>query len=692
MSAYFDLIQTFYIVPESVSNASELMLSSINLYFRSKPSIGSGISGLEKPGISIWICEVENSEPNPTKVIKKSIISIPYDQINISTNASTATSIRFNSPVIINSGKFYGIVVKFDDPHFDIWYNKQGDILIGPNGPTNIPSTGSQSRFDGILYKSTSTGGQLPLSDRDLKFKVNIAKFTANSGSFNLSNKPYEFLTVNSIKGNLLGGEKVYKVSNTANGTVSFLSNSNVLVGTGTSFTSHTEGQYIVLESGSNRNVLKIQNISNNTYLTLENIPSFSNTSLSYSVPPVASVYYTDYSKNIVYLTDSNVSNSSFRFSANSNLKAEISGTEFNITSLDRYKVDSFIPKLLISNPSSSDVTVSYKLADSSNTIASSYTRLELSKENMANTLSYILSRSDEVVTSGLFGPTNRSSSILVDFNTNISNSNLFSVPYINSGELDFYINQNDINSSSLATVNGIENYDTEIDRNGLAKSKHISKKINFAEGRLAEDIRVFLTAYRPSATDIKVYVKVHNPADKDTFDDKGWTPLELKDSIDKFSSIGSNEYFEYEYGLFQAPETHFNLTGTFLSVFNSDTITTSIDHTSNLPVGSLVKVYDPLIKDNYDVFIVKTVTSNSIVLNKPIRDNNISGNMFVDKLKYKNVAWNNLSNDGIIRYINSDMIEFDTFSSMQVKVVLLSNNSNITPKVDQIQVIGVSA
>ena len=65
---------------------------------------------------------------------------------------------------------------------------------------------------------------------------------------------------------------------------------------------------------------------------------------------------------------------------------------------------------------------------------------------------------------------------------------------------------------------------------------------------------------------------------------------------------------------------------------------------------------------------------------------------MFVDKLKYKNTAWNNLSNDNIIRYINSDMIEFDTFSSMQIKVVLLSNNSNVVPKVDQLQVIGVSA
>ena len=243
-----------------------------------------------------------------------------------------------------------------------------------------------------------------------------------------------------------------------------------------------------------------------------------------------------------------------------------------------------------------------------------------------------------------------------------------------------------------MATINGITNYDTEIDKNGLAKSKHISRKINFAEGRLAEDIRVFLTGYRPAGTEIKVYAKVHNPADKDTFDDKGWTPLELKDSIDKFSSDDPRDYYEYEYGAMQVPETNIGLTGTFLTVFNSDTVTTSVNQTGIVAIGDLINIFDPLIKDNYDVFIVKNVTSNTIVLNKPVRNLNISGNMFVDKLKYKNTAWNNLSNDNIIRYINSDMIEFDTFSSMQIKVVLLSNNSNVVPKVDQLQVIGVSA
>ncbi len=40
----------------------------------------------------------------------------------------------------------------------------------------------------------------------------------------------------------------------------------------------------------------------------------------------------------------------------------------------------------------------------------------------------------------------------------------------------------------------------------------------------------------------------------------------------------------------------------------------------------------------------------------------------------------------------NSGLVEFDTYSSMQIKIVLLAEQSHIVPKVEQVQVIGVSA
>ena len=58
MSAYFDVIQTFYVNSDAVNNATEIMLTSLDLFFRTKPSLTANISGSSKPGVSVWICEV----------------------------------------------------------------------------------------------------------------------------------------------------------------------------------------------------------------------------------------------------------------------------------------------------------------------------------------------------------------------------------------------------------------------------------------------------------------------------------------------------------------------------------------------------------------------------------------------------------------------------------------------------------
>jgi hypothetical protein len=98
-------------------------------------------------------------------------------------------------------------------------------------------------------------------------------------------------------------------------------------------------------------------------------------------------------------------------------------------------------------------------------------------------------------------------------------------------------------------------------------------------------------------------------------------------------------------------------------------------------------------------VFPVATVTApaspgatGSITVFKPITNANIVGDVGIEKLKYKNVAWNNIANDNVARYVTSSYTEFDTYNTMQIKIVLLSENTHVVPKVEQIQVIGVSA
>lgn len=688
----FDYIQTFYVNPDTVANAAEIMLTSVDLFFKAKPAENANVSGSSKPGINAWICEVENGDPNPNLALVNSVKAIDYDSVNISNDAQTPTVVGFTNPVFIKTGRYYGIVVKYNDPSYDIWTNVQGDRLIGSGGVTNTASPGSQSRFDGFLYKATNSNTYDKFSNKDLKFKVRVAQFISNNVTVPLVNKDYEFFTIDpSVSGALLGGEWCFQDVANGTGTITVSSSSNTITGVATNLASYAIENKIVISNGSVRDVLTITNVISNTVIAVDRFPKFSASGIGFKVPPVGVVYYTDYTKKRVYLVDSNA-NSSVKFVTGTRIIGERSGASANVVSLDRFQVDNFKPTFQIGNPSTSDYAMVYNIANSSNAMPATTNNLELLKFNNAVRESYILSRSLEVDNINLYGTERKSAVVNVTFNVSVSDANRFSVPYLKTNELDFFFYQNDINNTITATRGGIVNYDTEVDRNGLAKSKYISKKISFGEGKYAEDVVVYLAGYRPSGTQIKVYAKLHNAADKDAFDDKAWTPLELKNNIDRFSTEDPKDLWEYTYGLPQYPEIYAGLSGNFLTSSGSNSISTTSDQSSVLSTGDLIRVYDILTPENHEVFPVSSANTTAITLFKGVSNTNIIGDVGVDKLKYKNVAWNNIGNDNVARYVTSSYTEFDTYNTMQIKVVLLSESTHIIPKVEQIQVIGVSA
>jgi hypothetical protein len=695
MSAFFDYIQTFYVNPDAVNNAEEIMITSVELYFKGKPSLASNISNLAGPGFSAWICEVTNDQPNPERVMNNSITTVPYDRINTSTNAMTATTISFKAPIIVKTSRSYGIVIKYDDPAFEIWYNKQNDALVATTGKTTTASQGSQGRFIGMMYKATSATDKTAYTDRDLKFKVNIAKFAVSNTSFSFVNKNYEFFTIDSTSGSFIGGETVYQDIANATGTITTSSSSTTVTGSGTTFTNHAAGQYVLIANNTQKTLVQIAGITNTTSMTLATVPVISGTGFNYKVPPVGIVDYTDYtnsSNTRLYLVDSNAANATFKFVTGTRLIGERSGASANLISMWAYSADNVTPKLQLKTSSQSSYTISYKTVNETyNLVAGSSTLLNLyNNEAQTGWDAYILSRSQEVDTGlglTLYG-TNRKSMVVNVAVSSVTTGTSFSVPYINADELDIFVYQNKV---STTTKDGT-GYDTETAKNGLSESKYISKKITFAENKFAEDTLVYLTGYRPAGTSIQVYVKTHNSSDKETFDDKSWTPLEIKNNLEKYSA-DQNDYIEYTYGLPQYPETLSILSGNF-TVQNpaNAVILTTADQSATVTTGDLVRVYDPLLPDNHEVFIALSSNTTAIVVNKPISNINIIGNMAVDKLRYRNVAWNNIANDNVARYVSTSLVEYDTYNSMQLKIVLLADKTYVVPKVGQIQVIGVSA
>lgn len=697
----FDYIQTFKISPNLVANATDVMLTSIDVFFKGKPSTRTSVSGAANPGFSAWICEVENATPYPERIVKNSILSIGYSRVNTSSNADVPTVLGFANPVVIKSGSYYGLVIKYDDPAFDIWVNKQGDRLVTITGTTNNPSPGSQGKFDGSLYKSTSTGNMQTFADRDLKFKVNVAKFVSTTKTVSLVNKDYEFLTVDTTyTSTFQGGELVYQQTANATGTITTTIDRTLgaaVIGSGTTFTSHNIDDYIIVANSTVSDAVQITGITNTTFMTINRVPNMLGAG-NYKVPPVGTVYNTDYTKNSIILVDSSA-NSTNKFAVGNRFIGIRSGATANIASIDRWSVDHFKPAFLISNPATSQYTLNYAMANSSNQVGVA-TNLDLLTFNNATYDGYILSRSTEVDTSlssNLFGANRKSAVANLQIQVNVDANSVFSVPYINTGQLDFYFYQNDINETTTETrtvgLVPILNYDTEVGKNGLGKSKYISKKISFAADKYAEDIVAYVQAYRPAGSEINVYAKIHNTIDSETFDDKAWTPLELKNNTDKFSSDDPNDMYEYTYGFPQYPDIQYALSGSFTTGNASNNyILTSTNQSAILTTGDLVRVYDPLFPETHEVFPVASANTTAITMFKNITNINlVSKDVQVEKLKYNNVAWNNIANDNTVRYVSSSQVEFDRYTSMQIKIVLLSSSTHIIPKVEQLQVIGVS-
>lgn len=130
---------------------------------------------------------------------------------------------------------------------------------------------------------------------------------------------------------------------------------------------------------------------------------------------------------------------------------------------------------------------------------------------------------------------------------TNLSTTNEYIAPIIR------------FDSSHVAILTNIVNGDidtlAEETRDGLAEAKYISRIVTLADGMDAEDIKVYVDAYKPKNTQVYVYGKFQNAEDFSNFDALPWirlsqvTPEVFSDPKDQ------TDFREYEYEIPQGPQ-----------------------------------------------------------------------------------------------------------------------------------------
>lgn len=679
-----NIVQTFFVDPAALSDADSVGITSVNLYFHAKPDRTTNETGIVAPGVTVGICRFDQST---TTVNLIASVRLPYDSIYDSSDSSAATSFSFERPIILETNKRYGVVVLPEDGGYDLWVNRAGDRIVGTNDPSGGATTNRNGRFFSFTGETISN----EQTNTSLKMAVSIAKYTDTSVTVDLVNDSYEFFTVDTRDDVFVGGEWVFANTALLTGNVSVTANSSAVVGTGTAFNTLTIGQSIVLQSSAFNHVATVASVTNATSMSIDPPVPFTNTVARYRNGVIGRVVKDDHVSSKVILRDSTANSTAF-FAPAQLITGAQSQASAIITSVDNISADKLVAHVDATTTAAGSLTSSYTIAyqnGASYVVANTFNTLPTGQYVDLGTIPHkILSRSNEVQETTLW-TNNRSAVVRIT----VTSSSPYTAPVINDRNSDFIVYKNQISNTYQRQYSNSVYYDSEIGFNGAALSKHITKKMTFDNNLKAEDLVVYMSAYRPAGTSIRLYARIHNAGDEQPFDDKLWTPLTLK-STDKNSSVDNHDFIEYQYGLPQFPGSSKTLTGKFTTANNS-VVVTAVGGTPNseVAVGNVVKIYNELFPENYIVAPVTAANTTTFSVNQPILYNGILGaGQKVDVMEFGQTAYNNKSNFNIVRYYNDDNGVFDGYNTVQIKAVLLADSSNIVPEIDQLEVIGVSA
>lgn len=675
MSTGFDLAQTFYVDSDAVQGADYIHITGVDLYIAGKPIQGKAKSGINSPGISVTICGTyEDGSPNIDNVGPYNA-RVEYANINDDPLGATATSFTFRHPVRVPTKSVQAFLVKFDgsDPDFKIWYNKAGDNVFGTTTKTQVTS----GKVDGYLFAMSNGKSLTPFHDADLSFKIRIARYTNQSVTYKLKNLPYEILKVSSITGMFQGGEDVYQSRAALTGTVSLSSSSTTLTGTGTSF-SFSVGDKVVLTDGTlgNTCIRTVVSVSSGTSMTVDLSPSFSNASASYYKTVTGQLYHADPVSDHIFIQNSTANNSVY-LTTSTTICGVDSKAQAVISSIVDYTVNSVVPNYAVSTPPGTSIATTVNFVDLSNTmVLTNSSNAPLSQRRLMNYGGKLGSHTNEVIAGTPYTSFNGT----LTFTT----SNPYVSPEVFENDLDLFVERYDINNLSTGEAIG----------QGQALARYISQPVTLSADQKAEDLKLYIRAFKPANASLLAYAKFRNSEDPETTDAKNWTLLtdtSLGTLYSNPNNINDVVEIQYDVPLYGTGTT---ASGQFTTTLSSALITgTSGTVNTNIAVGNLVRVYSQLLPNTYFIDTVTASNTTTFTVSSAISNSSlVSTGLLVDVITNNEDAFIDNQHQNVLTYYNGSYAKFQTYDSFIIKVVMLSSDNVNVPFLDDVRAIAVSA
>lgn len=530
-------------------------------------------------GVTCFISEMQAGFPDTTRIVGKGYLS--SSAVSVSDTAASETVFTLDQPVMLTAGLQYAFIIYPDgnSPEYRLWFGETGGYDI---------ASGEQiysNPYSGIAFISANFNTWTALQKEDIKFNIYRAKFSQSTGTATFYNEDDEYLTINSLtRANssiaVEIGDVVYTANASTNAAITGSSNAYGVI------------QYV--DEGAGKFYLDSTR------------PGF--TSNSAAGIPRVNIYRVSDPTNTSLLTTSNMI------------------AYGNVSSVDNFTYSVVVPKFASIEPLRTQLAYKFKGTKNNYTVDSGFTSvINETHTEYIDQVRIAVSRSNE--------------------NTSMSDakSSTFEVNFVS--ENDLVSPAIDLSKKASIFVENIINNDStnEHTRYGNASTKYVSKRVVLADGQEAEDLLVYMTAYRPVGTDVEVYVKFRNAADRENFDSKIWTKLDYKNDSNLVYSdpLNVSNFIEYE---FELPTTSGAAYGGTAQTVNSNS---SIIEEVTIAFNSNTAV------DATNEFI--TLTSNPFVNNDIVRYLVAAGN----------TALTNLTNNSIYYVVGANSTGVKLASSL---------------------------
>ena len=244
------------------------------------------------------------------------------------------------------------------------------------------------------------------------------------------------------------------------------------------------------------------------------------------------------------------------------------------------------------------------------------------------------------------------------------------------NGQSIYVTNNSSINTMSVSVIEYNEKYSSNV---FPYISRYISKSVVLAENQDAEDIKLYLTAYRPANTNFQVYAKFLHNYDPDAFSSKIWSRLSEFATSTALISSGSNpdDFVELLYDLPVSTMLFQNNT-----TCNTTSANISISSTSGISNGNVIYLYNSS-SNNFIARQVSCVANNTTLVltaNPSFASTNADVGI-IPGLEHPAAAFLYANNNNIIRYVSNTDVVYDSYKTFAIKIVPVADSTALVPR-----------